>query len=286
MQTHSLYHLVFTVLLAYASFTGACTPQAHLPSYTMYDISYGADPQNMVDISLPEGRTRETPVVILIHGGAWISGDKSDFSFLREYLASRGYAVFAANYRLARITGTGFEDILDDIQRIIAFGKKKSREWTFSSETVFLAGHSAGGHIALLYAFTRDSGGAVRGVIAYCSPTDLTDPALKQSFDRLQMKDTPPGKEPFDLISFMTGPDPSLRREYSPVFIIKNVPVILFCGKQDKTIPWHQSAELHKKMKELGYDSTLCVYPDMGHDMTMHYKKIINKTEQWLRKRI
>jgi acetyl esterase/lipase len=263
-----------------------CKPQWPLPSQTIYDIPYGPDKENTMDISLPEGRTGDTPAIILVHGGAWTGGDKSDFKFLRGYFSDRGYAAFSINYRLARTNGTGMRNILDDMDLVIKYVKEKSAYWTYSGDVIFLAGHSAGGHIALQYSFSRAAGGTISGVISYCGLADLTDPELEKFLSRLHGNQPPFAKKPFDRIGFITGPEKETRIAYSPLFITRDIPVLLFCGKMDDIIPWRQSKNLHKKMKERGFDSTLYVYPDMGHDITPHYGEIMKITGQWIRDRI
>lgn len=281
------YIILFSILLVIVA---GCKSHKGLPSYTVCDISYGPDKENTLDISLPEGRTGATPVIILIHGGAWTSGDKSDFSYLRGYLSRKGFAVFSINYRLARVEGTGLRNILEDMDSVISYVKEKSGFLTFSKDSIFLTGHSAGGHIALLYPFSRAREGSIRGVISYCGIADLTDPELKKFLIRMHENESTGDplfeKKPFDHIGFIAGPDRKMQIAYSPQFIIRDIPMLLFCGKMDEIIPWTQSENLHKKMKESGFDSTLYVYPDMGHDITPHYGEIMKITEQWIRNRM
>jgi len=277
------YIILFSAMLAIVA---GCKPPWPLPSQIICDISYGPDKENTMDISLPEGRTGATPAIILVHGGAWTGGDKSDFTFLRGYFSDRGYAAFSVNYRLARTKGTGIQNILDDMDLVIAYVKEKSGYWTYSGDVIFLAGHSAGGYIALLYSFSRTPEGTIRGVISYCGLADLTDPELEKFLSRLHENQPPFAKKPFDRIGFVTGPDRKTRIAYSPQFITRNIPVLLFCGKMDEIIPWSQSENLHKKMKERGFDSTLYVYPDMGHDITPYYGEIMKITGEWIRDRI
>lgn len=277
------YIILFSSMLTIAA---GCRPSWPLPSQTICDISYGPDKENTMDISLPEGRTGNTPAIILIHGGAWTGGDKKDFTFLRGYFSDRGYASFSVNYRLAKTKGTGIRNILEDMDYVMAYVKEKSGYWTYSGDVIFLAGHSAGGHIALLYSFSRAAEGTIRGVISYCGLADLTDPELEKFLNRLHENQPPFTKKPFDRIGFITGPYRQTRIACSPQFITRDIPVLLFCGKMDDIIPWRQSENLHKEMKEHGFDSTLHVYPDMGHDITPHYGEIMEITGQWIRDRM
>ncbi len=272
-------------LSAMLAVAAGCKPARPLPSQTILDISYGPDKENTLDISLPEGRTLDTPVIILVHGGAWTGGDKSDFEFLRGYFFDRGFAAISINYRLAKIKGAGLRNILDDMDHVIAYVKEKSGYWTYSRDVIFLAGHSAGGHISLLYSFSRAPDGTIRGIVSYCGLADLTDPELEKFLSRMHEIQPPLTKKPFDRIGFVAGPDRETRMAYSPQFFTRDIPVLLFCGKMDEIIPWTQSENLHKKMKEGGFDSTLHVYPDMGHDITPHYGEIMTITEKWIRER-
>lgn len=263
-----------------------CKSQSPLPAYIICDVQYGPDKENTMDISLPEGRTDVTPAIILIHGGAWTGGDKSDFSFLRGYFSDRGFAAFSVNYRLAKIKGTGLKNILDDMESAVSFAREQSSNLRYSRDALFLAGHSAGGHIAFLYTFSRAPEGSIRGVVSYCGLFDLTDPELELFLSRLQVNEPPLIKKPFDRIGFVAGPDRETRAAYSPQFITRDIPVLLFCGKMDDIIPWRQSENMHKKMKEQGFDSTLHIYPDMGHDITPYYGNIMDITVRWIRDRI
>jgi len=276
------YMILFSAMLIFAA---GCKPHRPLPSYTQRDIQYGPYKENTMDISLPEGRTGDTPTVILVHGGAWTGGDKSDFSFMRGYFYSRGFASFSLNYRLARIKGTGIRNILDDMDCAVTYIKEKSSYWTYSRDAIFLIGHSAGGHIVLLYSFSRAIDGTVRGVVSFCGLADLTDRNLEISLSRMYKKENPSANKPFDLIGFAAGEDRNMRMVYSPQFITRNIQILLFCGKMDEIIPWTQSENLHKKMKDDGFDSTMHVYPDMGHDITPYYGEIMKITEQWIKDR-
>lgn len=277
------YIILFTV---FPAILAGCKPQWPFTFHTISDISYGPHKENTMDVSLPEQRTGNTPVIILVHGGAWTGGNKSDFSYLRGYFARKGFAAFSVNYRLARIQGTGVRDILEDMDNAVAFIKEKSGQWTFSRDVIFLAGHSAGGHIALLYSFSRDRESSIRGVISYCGIADLTDPELEMFLVRMHKNEVPHAAKPFDRIAFVAGPDLKTRMAYSPRFISRDIPVLLFCGKMDDIIPWRQSENLHKKMQERGFDSTLYIFPHMGHNIAPHYGEIMKITERWMRDRI
>src|SRR6476469_6217427 len=75
----------------------------------LQNVPYGNDGQQQMDIYLPANRnTTDTKALVLIHGGAWTSGDKTDFNEFIAILKQRlpGYALFNINYRLASFPST------------------------------------------------------------------------------------------------------------------------------------------------------------------------------------
>src|SRR3990170_3852631 len=75
-----------------------------LPPKKLTNVAYGADSMQRMDIHLPANRsTNSTKVLVLIHGGGWASGDKSEFSTAITFLQKKlpDYAIFNINYRLA-----------------------------------------------------------------------------------------------------------------------------------------------------------------------------------------
>jgi acetyl esterase/lipase len=99
------------ILLFFATCRKDETPlfQTAAKAETLLDVSYGSDPMQKMDVYLPINRTSNTNVIIFIHGGSFIGGDKSEFNSQAKYLAARGYAVLNVNYRL--VNATGLNDI-------------------------------------------------------------------------------------------------------------------------------------------------------------------------------
>ena len=110
------------------------------------------------------------PVVIVVHGGSWRNGDNSQLEGMNRYLAATGYAVAAINYRLA--PAFRFPAALEDIRRSISFLEEHGDDFGIDSSRVVLLGRSAGGHLALLAAYTLDHE-AIRGVVGLYPPTDM-----------------------------------------------------------------------------------------------------------------
>ncbi|MGB3090448.1 MAG: hypothetical protein WBB20_10820, partial [Chitinophagaceae bacterium] len=68
-------------------------PAGPLRDTTITNISYGANTSQKFDLGLPAGRTATTPLVVVVHGGGWSTGDKNELTWLLNGLKQRGYAV-------------------------------------------------------------------------------------------------------------------------------------------------------------------------------------------------
>ena len=86
----------------FVSLTSCFTP-APEGTVTHLNQSYGPNSRNKLDMYLPELRDTTTETVLLIHGGAWVGGDKSNADLMnrRDVLLESGYAVASMNYRYA-----------------------------------------------------------------------------------------------------------------------------------------------------------------------------------------
>jgi len=161
------------LLLAFLSFSIACKKDKDesLSADTLMDVSYGNDIKQKMDVYLPAGRDISTPVIVLVHGGGFVAGDKSEFSNQSRALSEKGFVVLNINYRLVDISGVlenpmvhqpsniKISDQLNDIQTVVEFAVSKSSEWQMSTEKWAITGHSAGGTLALLYAYGNKNTG-------------------------------------------------------------------------------------------------------------------------------
>lgn len=110
------------------------------------------------------------PIVIVIHGGSWQSGDERQLPDLNHYLAERGFAVAAISYRLA--PEHTFPAPIEDVGHAINALKRDSDELGVDTQRIVLLGRSAGAQIALSAAYNAIDVG-VRGVVSLYGPTDM-----------------------------------------------------------------------------------------------------------------
>tara|TARA_R110001599_G_scaffold353459_1_gene592601 strand:- start:316120 stop:317364 length:1245 start_codon:yes stop_codon:yes gene_type:complete len=120
-------------------------------------IPYGpAGVRQQLDIYRPSHIPQAgCPVLLQIHGGAWMMGDKgSQAQPLMYHLASRGWICVAANYRLS--PSVGFPTHLEDCKRALCWIRKNGYEYGMNTDFVAVTGGSAGGHLAALMGLTAN----------------------------------------------------------------------------------------------------------------------------------
>ena len=114
------------------------------------DLQYGPDPVwNKLDIYRPKEKHGKIPVIVNVHGGGWVYGDKELYQFYGMSLAQRGFAVVNFTYRLA--PEEKYPAPLEDINNVIEWMYKYGDNYGLDMEHVFMVGDSAGGHLCGLY---------------------------------------------------------------------------------------------------------------------------------------
>ncbi|MFL6227220.1 MAG: alpha/beta hydrolase fold domain-containing protein [Pyrinomonadaceae bacterium] len=133
----------------FGSATGASTDLA--PQTFTYSTQDSRDLK--LDAYLPaEKRTRPSPVVIIVHGGAWSAGARSDFPRWDWWLVGQGFAVFDVDYRLA--PQPNWRTATGDVKCGVGWVRAIAKQLNVDPQRVALVGRSAGAHLALLAAYT------------------------------------------------------------------------------------------------------------------------------------
>jgi len=229
---------------------------------TYLDVAYGNNAQQKIDVYLPAARTTTTTkVIILVHGGAWATGDKSDFIAYVDTLKKRlpDYAIFNINYRLASVTGNLFPTQENDVKAAFDFIVSKSVEYKVSQKIVLL-GASAGGHLALLQGYKYNTPVKPKAIVDFFGPTDMVDfyvhPADPTLLPELQV-----------LLGGTPASNPSMYEQSSPINFVtaQSPPTIIFQGGADPLVPVSQSSSLNTKLQSLGVVHQYILYPTEGH---------------------
>ncbi|MEP5765422.1 MAG: alpha/beta hydrolase [Halieaceae bacterium] len=139
--------------------------------------SYGTAPGQFAELWLPASTAEPVPVVAFIHGGCWLNAYSIDHSHaLATGLAQAGYAVWNIEYRRVGDAGGGWPGSFEDVQAALAL-LLQQRDPRLDLQRLLLAGHSAGGHLALLAAANADprSDTAYRAVFGLAAIVDIVE---------------------------------------------------------------------------------------------------------------
>lgn len=195
------------------------------------DQAYGSHERQSMDIALPADRKEEKPLIIFIHGGGWYQGDKSLFSVVIKDFAEVGYYSATINYRYADLeAGIHHPAQMEDIRKAIQHLVQVSASYGNVSQNVVLVGHSAGGHLSMLYGYDFDDNNQVTGVASMAGPVDLTSGNF-QNIPELYIL-------PYTYLGAHLADNPALWIGTSPYYIVnQNAPAtMLIHAKGDELI--------------------------------------------------
>jgi acetyl esterase/lipase len=283
MHKNILFLPIVTMLILMGCQPGDITPPPNptpiiLKDTTIKDISYGADANQKLDLGLPANRTSATPLVIVIHGGGWSTGDKTELTWLLNGLKQRGFAAANINYRLTLNTADNYKMQLDDVDSAIQFTLRQATSQTFNNQKFYILGHSAGGHLALSYAYTRNGNGKIKAAASLAGPTDL----FAMSYYNFNV---------YNLIlnPFLGVPlfplTPASEQRYkncSPQYqaSASSPATIFFHGDLDFVVTPDQSSSMFTKLGTLGVDKKIITYPLTFHDWWTDGTKTTNTLDE------
>lgn len=227
------------------------------------DINYGSHERQKMDVYLPAGRDRQTTkIVVFIHGGGWIGGSKDDLPIDASNLQALkeqfpGLALVALNYRLVVGSENRFPAAEEDILRAMNHVYGNLDSYQLASDT-YMAGGSAGAHLAALYALKHNANGRIKGCIG-----------VSGAYNLVSLYHTGNAEAKAVLEAFLGGTpeeQPEAYRQASPVnFVTPQAPEFLILhGKEDPLTPIGQANELAAALGAKGVGQTSFTYSG-GH---------------------
>ena len=208
----------------------------------------------LLDVFEPANNTGlPRPGILLIHGGAWNSFDKSTMRPLAHFLALAGYVAIPVDYRLFNNDINHWPAQLDDVQMAVRWVRANSEKYNIDRNHIGAYGHSAGAQLALLLGMmdTRDNSdpalakysSKVQAVVDAAGPTDFTTQTDK---DGIQY-----------MTSFLNADfakHPEVWRDASPISHVakSNAPILIIHGTNDEMIPVAEADALNEALKKAG----------------------------------
>jgi putative heme-binding domain-containing protein len=272
--------LGLATLVGLASYLDAQAPKRgqQLPQGTkaVRNLEYvpGGHERQKLDLYLPEKSSGPLPVIVWIHGGAWLGGNKDNPSGLE--FVTRGYALAGINYRLSQ--HAKFPAQIEDCKAAIRWLRANAKTYNLDPNHIGVWGASAGGHLVAMLGVT---GGAkelegkegnlnqssrVQCVVDWFGPADLAKMG-EQSGSDSQVKHDAPDSPESKLIGGPILENKDKANQASPVnYVTKEAaPFLIMHGDKDRVVPYAQSEELAAALKKAGVEVTLKKVEGAGH---------------------
>ena len=245
---------------------------AHYQVAIQSNIAYGPAFEEQLDLCRPLGISTARPGIVLIHGGAFVAGDKryqfDDYDTLPDVcqgLASQGFLVASINYRLA--PDAIWPAQVSDAQLAVRWLRAHASEIKLNPQSLCTVGLSAGAYLSVFL-----------GVLQKIHPGDRADLLASQAatvgcvvdfygpVDLAQLLKTAPESNQTvrDLLGYATPEsDPELYHAASPLFLVssQSAPALIIHGTQDTTVPIAQSQALQQALQKQHVSVQLITYP-------------------------
>lgn len=203
------------------------------------------------------------PLVVLVPGGGWATSDPTDYVPLVESLTASGISTSLITYSTST-DGAQFPRPIDDVACAVRWSAYQLTALGYPPSQTIVAGHSAGGQLAMEVALSGDRFGAdcpmppvaINGVIGMSGVYDLSDPALVPA------------------VNFPDGGSPEERAEYSPLTLaqdqsttLPSLGVLLLQGDGDAIVPATQQAALAAALTARGITPVVDILPGLQHNI-------------------
>ncbi len=261
----------------------------------VYGNSGGVDLK--LDLAKPVPGDTPVPAILFIHGGGWQMGDKSGYEQVIRQFASYGYVAASVGYRLA--PEHPWPAQVEDVKCAVRYLRANAAEHGINPDKIGAAGHSAGGHLALLLGLMNaddglegDGGHAeasskVQAVINLCGPTDLR--VWRASPEANAEAKASMGKDFEDVLKDFVGTvdrSAPVIAQASPITYIDadDPPIITFHGSADNVVPVEQATLLHDALEKAGikhHKPVILEGADHGFTDLQHLARILQEGRQF-----
>lgn len=245
---------------------------------TVYtDFAYGVQEAQKFDLYVPADKTKDTyGLVVYLHAGGFTTGDKADDKEMLQWLCSKGYVAAGINYTLRDETHpeASVYSQSEEIKASIPFVVEEAKRLGYNVDRMAISGGSAGGCLALLYAY-RDAGTSpvpVKMAFEAVGPASF----YAEDWSVYGLDQNPEAAA--GLFSIMSGkeitPEMLDTEEYEEVikdisaymWVNENtVPTVCAYGVYDRVCPFDSSKHLVKALEENGVPHEYIEFPHSGH---------------------
>ncbi|MBB4810672.1 acetyl esterase/lipase [Acinetobacter johnsonii] len=214
------------------------------------NVAYGLRARHRLDLFRTQTPREHRPLIVFVHGGAWMHGDKKDYRFIGEAFAKEGFDVAVINYHLA--PEHIFPASIDDLSLALNYLNVHQLKYQISTEKVVLMGHSAGAFnvMSALYhpkPYELQCRSQITAIIGLAGPYHFDykgDPICADAFDQ---------NRPY--------------QEVMPYYFVESNTVkhYLLVAENDDVVGLSNAVDLDRRLKEKGNYSQLWTVPRIGH---------------------
>ena len=214
------------------------------------NVAYGLRARHRLDLFRTQTPREHRPLIVFVHGGAWMHGDKKDYRFIGEAFAKEGFDVAVINYHLA--PEHIFPASIDDLSLALNYLNVHQLKYQISTEKVVLMLHSAGAFnvMSALYhpkPYEIQCRSQITAIIGLAGPYHFDykgDPICADAFDQ---------NRPY--------------QEVMPYYFVESnrVKHYLLVAENDDVVGLSNAVDLDRRLKEKGNYSQLWTVPRIGH---------------------
>jgi acetyl esterase/lipase len=217
------------------------------------------------------GESEKQPLVVIIHGGCWVS-TIADYQFMEPFasaLSEAGYSTYNLEYRSLGDSGGGYPGTFEDIINGINYLGELSKSYPIDLNKVIITGHSAGGHLALWSAFSKQLKFKPKGIISLAGIVDLISYLEREGKRCGSNVDELMGGLPEELKERYIEFSPEFQADFSQQ-------ISLVHGKVDPIVPYSHIQSFEKKGKLNGQN-----FKSIGIDEAGHFELVIPQGKSW-----
>ena len=275
-----------------------------VPSSAHLDVKYGRSASGSPlseDVFSPNDRRGSAPMIIVVHGGGFTSGNAKGVAQYAKALAAVGFVAAGINYTLVRPHHAGYPEQVNEVRRAIQWNIANARRFGADPDRVALLGFSAGGYLAAMAGLLDSNipGRPVRAVVTLSAPLDL--PAI----DRLlrarlaacgyrrrcpQLPHAPLLSSFGTLFEFLGCPtghcSNKLIREASPTsHVSASAPPFLIFNSSHEFIPKNQATDMGRRLRHAGVGEQVVIVPGTRH-ATEYADEVSPKIVKFMKQRL